>query len=100
MSSAFGRVGKLVTPSDCKSDAYSTAGSSPACPTTADSAAINIDVPVQIRRHFYGFSTIRKILDKNLKFADGTERCEIRRDAYTMGGNVAVRVSPQLRAQQ
>ena len=35
----YGRVGKLVTPSDCKSDAYSTAGSSPACPTTADSAA-------------------------------------------------------------
>lgn len=52
MSSAFGRVGKLATPSDCKSDAYSTAGSSPACPTTADSAAIGIDTPVKIRPRY------------------------------------------------
>ena len=28
-----GRVGKLVTPADCKSVATSTAGSSPAAPT-------------------------------------------------------------------
>ena len=27
---------------------------------------------------------------KNLKFADGTERCEIRRDVYAMGGNTEV----------
>jgi hypothetical protein len=42
---------------------------------------------VQIRRQFYGFSTIRKILDKILEFADGTERCEIRWDSCAMGGN-------------
>lgn len=29
----IGRVGKLVTPADCKSVATSTAGSSPAAPT-------------------------------------------------------------------
>ena len=46
---------------------------------------------------FAGIQTNRA---KTLKFADRTERCEIRRDTYTMGGNVAVRVSPQLRAQQ
>lgn len=31
-----GRVGKLVTPADCKSVATSTAGSSPAAPTKRD----------------------------------------------------------------
>ena len=64
------------------------AGPNPVEAATADSAAIDIDVPVQIRRQFYGFSTIRKILNKILKFADRTEKCEIRRDSCAMGGNV------------
>ena len=33
------------------------------------------------------FTGISNKTGESLKFADGTERCEIRRDAYTMGGN-------------
>ena len=66
-------------------------------------ARLSIDTPVispaQVISMFLpGITKLqRKLLLLNLRIG---REVRIRRDTYTMGGNVAVRVSPQLRAQQ
>ena len=66
-------------------------------------ARLSIDVPVTnpaqvISMFLPGITKLqRKLLLLNLRIG---REVRIRRDAYTMGGNVAGKVSPQLRAQQ
>ena len=66
-------------------------------------ARLGIDVPVTnpaqvISMFLPGITKLqRKLLLLNLRIG---REVRIRRDAYTMGGNVAGKVSPQLRAQQ